>query len=177
MDEKFQAFKVGQVVPRFVNHTEGTVFDFDGSGAVMKVFFNDPTPREIEQFKSSMRFEMRMVEVYGIIMLTAKIGNLEWMDFPYSPHLSKNMPVLENVSQGVGYAITLVLVNGKNGRVEHIRIIGMTERFSKEFKKIIEADTEKSFSKTEYDKNLKTLFLRYTTKQIADMSPYYFKIN
>jgi len=174
---EFQEIKIGQVIPKFIGHAEGTLFNFDSSGANMIVFFNNPMPDEIAQFESRKKFEMRMIELSGIIFITAKIGNLDWMDFPYSPHLSKERPIFKDIRPGMGYSITLMLVNSQNGKLEHLRFIGMSEHFSKAFKNVAEGALRKPFDKNSYNMNLNTLFARYTTKQIVNMSSHYFKIN
>lgn len=82
-------YEVGQVVDKFKNHQEGVLFDVADDGATMIAFFKKPSGNEISQFQGN--FEIRLTELYGIIMMTFKIGHLNWMDAPYSPHLSKHL--------------------------------------------------------------------------------------
>jgi len=174
---EFQELRVGEVIPQFIGHAEGTLFDFNSSGATMIVFFDNPMPDEVEQFESGKNFEMRMTELSGIIFITAKIGNLSWMDFPYSPHLSNEKPVFKDIRVDTGYSLSLMLVNSQSGKLERLRLIGMSERFSKEFKKVSEVTLEKPFDRNNYYDNLNALYRRYATRQIVKMSPHYFKIN
>ena len=87
------AFWKGQIIDNFINYPEGVRFDIDDSGAILLVFFNNPTEYEIEQFKYN--FEIRFTHLYNVIMITTKIGNLNWMNAPYTPHLSKNLTTLQ----------------------------------------------------------------------------------
>ena len=80
-------YEVGQIIPAFMGHAENVYFNMDNGGATMFVFFQSPTMKEIEQFKSGKEFQIRFVELYDVIMLMAKIGDLDWMDAPYTPHL------------------------------------------------------------------------------------------
>lgn len=89
-------YKIGQIVQNFKNHFEGVQFDIADDGAIMLVFFQGPTAEEMEQFKSGKIFEIWFVELYDVIIITVKIGNLNWMDAPYTPHLSKNLTMLED---------------------------------------------------------------------------------
>ena len=124
-------YEVGQVVDNFKWHPEGVHFDIADDGATMIAFFQDPTTEEIEQFKSDKKFEIRFTELYGVIMITVKIGSLNWMDAPYSPHLSENLTKfpLPGTDQGLG--LTLMLVDARTGEIKSIRLIGLSERFSK----------------------------------------------
>ena len=127
-----EKYEVGQVINNFKNHQEGVYFDLDDSGATLLVFFPYPTSEEIEQFKSGKSFEIRFTELYGIIMLTVKIGNLNWMDAPYTPHLSKNLTVFQIPRSNQGFGLTLILVNAATGEIRHIRLLSLSEQFTKE---------------------------------------------
>ena len=45
-------YEVGQVIPAFMGHPEGTLFDIADDGATMIYFYNRPTPNEIAQFET-----------------------------------------------------------------------------------------------------------------------------
>ena len=68
-------YEVGQIIPAFMGHAENVYFNMDNGGATMFVFFQSPTMKEIEQFKSGKEFQIRFVELYDVIMLMAKIGD------------------------------------------------------------------------------------------------------
>ena len=170
-------YKVGQVVDNFINHPESTQFDIRDDGAILIVFFEDPTDNEKEQFKSGNSFEIRFTEMKSVIMVTTKIGNLNWMDAPYNVHLSKNLTNPSSLRDNQGMGLTLMLVNAINGKIEHIRFLGLSQNFSQ---KLINAVSEQKmceFDSSDYYKNINTIFATYTTNQIVKMSKNYCKIN
>ena len=166
-------YEVGQVVEQFKNHQEGSCFDIDDSGAGLKVYFNNPRKDEIEQFAAGKKFEIRFVELYGVIMLTIKIGNLPWMDAPYTPHLSKNLTRLEVLDEGQGLALTLMLINAVTGEIKHLRLIGLPERFSRKLFAAIKEQKEKSFDKAEYAMAIRRIYSSYSCGQLSKMGNAY----
>lgn len=170
-------YKVGQVVKDFIKHQEGAIFDVDNQGASLIVFFNNPTEEEVKQFKSEQRFEIRFTEIYGIIMMTFRIGILNWMDAPYSPHLSKNLTrfVLPNEEQALG--LTLMLVDAATGEIKSIRLIGLSTNFTKKFFGLLMEQKMKEFNAVEYNNSINRVYSIYPTSKIVKMSDVYCKVN
>lgn len=67
---------------------EGTQFDLADDGAFLAVYFSRPDEKEVAQFGAENPFEFRFVTLQGIMMCVFRIGSLNWMDAPYTPHLS-----------------------------------------------------------------------------------------
>ncbi len=169
-------YEVGQVVDNFKNHAEETLFDIDDSGATMLVFFKNPTPSEIEQFKSGKNFEIRFTELYGVIMITVKIGDLHWMDAPYTPHLSKNLTTFQIPNEGQGLGLTLFLIDASTGEIKHIKLLGLSEQFTRQLFGLIMEQKQKDFNIAEYNNALNRIFSAYKTSQIVKLSKNYYKI-
>lgn len=170
-------YEVGQIVDAFKYHSENVQFDIADDGATILVFFQSPTTEEIEQFKAGKNFEIRFTELYGVIMITVKIGKLNWMDAPYTPHLSKNLTKfqLPNGNQGLG--LTLILVDTITGEIKHVRLLGLSEKFTKRLFGVVMEHKVKSFDELEYDKSINRIFTTYQTNQIVKLSKDYYKIN
>ena len=169
-------YKVGQVIEKFINRQEGVHFDLSDDGATMIVFFNSPTEDEISQFKSDVNFEIRFNVMYDIIMITARIGNLKWMDAPYTPHLSKNLTKFEMPSEDKGLALTLLLVDAATGEIKSIRLLGLSEKFTRRLFGAVMEEKLKDFDIVKYHDSLGKAFT-YNTKQIVSMSKDYCRIN
>lgn len=169
-------YEVGQVVNNFKYHSEGVQFDISDEGATILVFFQSPTMEEIEQFKSGKAFEIRFTELYGVIMITVKIGNLNWMDAPYTPHLSPNLTRFQIPNENQGLGLTLIFVDAKTGEIKHIRLLGLSERFTKQLFGTIMEHKTKEFDKANYNNSLNRIFSAYQTNQIVKMSKSYCKI-
>ncbi len=170
-------YEVGKFVDDFRYHAEGVQFDIADDGATMIVFFQNPDSDEIEQFKSGKNFEIRFSELYGVIMITVKIGNLNWMDAPYTPHLSQNLTKFQLPNEGQGLGLTLILVDAITGEIKHVRLLGLSERFTKQLLGSAMEQKVKEFNSTDYNNSLNKIFSSYKTSQIVKMSRSYCKIN
>lgn len=163
-------YEVGQIIDSFRNHQENVYFDIDDTGATLLVFFRNPLSDEIEQFKSGKNFEIRFTELYGIIMVTVKIGSLNWMDAPYTPHLSKNLTTFQLPDENKGLGLTVVLVDAASGEIKHIRLLGLSEKFTRDLFGVVMDHKMQNFDKIEYQKSLSRIFSTYKTSQIVEMS-------
>lgn len=170
-------YEVGQIVDNFKHHSEGVQFDISDDGATMLVFFERPVAEEIEQFKSGKAFEIRFTELYGIIMITVKIGNLNWMDTPYTPHFSKNLTKFQLPNEKQGLSLTLVLVDALTGEIKHMRFLGLSERFTKKLFGVVMEHKVKPFNKDEYSKSINRIFSVYQTNQIVKLSKDYCRMS
>lgn len=170
-------YKIGQIVDSFVGHQEGVYFDIADDGATMLVFFHNPAKEEIEQFESGVNFEIRFTELNDVIMLTVKIGSLNWMDAPYTPHLSKHLTSFYLPDKDQGLGLTLILIDASTGEIKHIRLIGLSVKFTKELLKITAEHISKTFDMAVYNNSLNKIFSTYDTKQIVKMSSSYCKVH
>lgn len=172
-----EKFEVGQTIENFKYHDEGMQFDVADDGAHLLVFFKSPTREEIDQFRSGKNFEIRFMELYGVIMITVKLGNLNWMDAPYSPHLSKKLSKFTFPNDNQGLGLMLYLVDAITGKIEHLRLLGLSEQFTKKLLGTVLEEKMKDFDILNYKDKLTKIYSTYTTKQIVKMSKDYFKIN
>ena len=164
------AYAVGEIIDRFINHSESTLFDIDDSGATMLAFMKHPTPVEIEQFKVGTNIEIRFTELHNVIMITAKIGSLNWMDAPYSPHLSRNLTMFQIPNKNLGLKLTLILVDAATGEIKYIRALGLSGMFTKQLFCAIMDQKMKDFDRSIYEKSIYKIFSTYPTTKIAKIS-------
>lgn len=146
---------------------DGCIFDLSDSGAILFTFFNSPTPKEIKDFSEESPLEIRYVVLDGEIYLLAKFGSQEWMDFPYNPHLSKNLTKLEliqNETEGLG--LTIVLADSADGIVKELRLVGLGNRFSRSFLGAVLERAQKPFDAAAYNASIAKTYSRYNTKQM-----------
>lgn len=169
-------YEVGQVITTFRHSREEVQFDIGDDGAIMLVFFKNPKLEEIEQFKTGKSFEIRFTELYKVIMLTVKIGNLNWMDVPYSPHLSKNLTTFPLSIENQGLGLTLILIDSATGEIKHIRLLSLSEKFTKQLFGIVLEQKMSEFSLVKYRNSLNKIYTIYSTNQIAKMSKDYCKV-
>ena len=68
------SYSVGQIIEKFKGSiADVPLFDLADDTGILIVVFNRPNANEVEQFKSGHNFEIRMTEMYGVIMISAKI--------------------------------------------------------------------------------------------------------
>lgn len=169
-------YNVGQVVNNFIHHQECMKFDIDDNGATMLVFFDNPTQNEIDQFQEGENFEIRFTELDDVIMITVKIGSLNWMDAPYNINLSKNLTNITLPSEGEGLALTLIFVDARRGEIKSIRLIGLSTYFTTKLLKAALKQKANDFNKEKYDTTIHDVYTRYNTNTIAKMSNCYYRI-
>lgn len=153
-------------VKEYKDHAEGILTDVTDSGINVLIFFNRPTEEEMNQIKANNPLKIKLLDKNGIIFFFYKFGSLNWMDSPYSVHLSKKLTNLEDVADGLGYAVTIQLIDTSNGAVVHNRLFGLSTDLSKKLKKMIEEQREKPFDKMEYQMNLMNIYNAYSTKEL-----------
>ena len=150
-------------VPRM--YSEGVKFDFDDSGCTIVAFFNRPTNEEIQEFKSG-RIKLGYHKYKNVLMMLVKVGNLEWMDAPYSVHLSNRLThIPKQIDKGLGLSVTVMLIDASSGEIKTMRLIGANHRLSCSLVKDIKAQKEMSFNG--YDMNINYLFSTYSTKELV----------
>lgn len=169
------SYEVGKRYP-FAIRQEGVVFDLADDGAYLNVYFRNPENIEVEQFKSSRPFEFRYVVLQNIAMCLFHIGSLNWMDAPYSPHLSNNLSTFSVPSDGNGLALTICLFDCATGELRHIRYVSLSTNFTKKFFGDVMELKMESFSEPEYFAALNSLFAKYSTKDLLKLSSPGFKI-
>lgn len=101
---------------------EGTHFDLADDGAFLAVYFSRPDEKEVAQFGAENPFEFRFVTLQGIMMCVFRIGSLNWMDAPYTPHLSQNLTKFTLPNEGEGLSLTLSLFDCSNGGINETQI-------------------------------------------------------
>lgn len=170
-------YEVGKIYPGYEPRPEGTLFDLRDDGAILFVFFNNPTEEEVKQFDSNL--EIRFTELYNEIVLTIKVGNLNWMDAFYNPHLSRDLTELPNfqIGQGLGLGLTLMLLDATDGKIKAMRILGLSENFTDKFLQSVDEIKGKDFNEETHQQSMNTIYQRYPTRELVRMCRNYCKFN
>lgn len=167
-------FKVGSVMPEFQGKQEGTLFQMDDSGMMFVVFFDSPTDFEIKQFDQGARFEFRFLELGKILFPMFKLGGLNWMDAPFFPQ--KSECGFERITDGSGYALTVMLVDSKTAVLKSLRLIGLGHEFSKDFRSAAISLRDLPFDQQQAQSDLARITQTYPTSQLVKMSRKYYRL-
>lgn len=168
--------EVGEQYAKWANHAEEVQFDIADDGASLLVFFRTPSKEEVEQFQSDKPFEIRFTELAAGIIMTVKIGNLDWMDAPYTPHLSLHLTKIPCFQADEGLSLTVYLIDAVSGRLMNMRLIGLSHEFSQRLSASAAKIMQQSFDEITYRKAVIETFRKYSTKQIVDFSNAYCRI-
>ena len=159
-------YQVGKVSADLIGK-EKIVFDITDGGGILYVLFSSPTENEIRQFKEDI--EIRYVKVGSVFMMLFKFGSLNWVDAPYSPHLSKISGIAEP-ADGEGIALQIIFGDANTGMVHGLRLIGLSTEFSRKLAADISADLGHPFDKKMYGLDLAAVFNTYPTSKLVSMA-------
>lgn len=162
-------YAVGDIVESFKSWQEGVKFDINDGGAVLVILFNKPTEKEIEAIRSG-KAEFGLFAKDDVIFLLSKFGNLPWMDSPYHIALSRDLTKLQDIEEGQGYGLNIVLADCSTGEVKVLRYVGLSTAFSKTLKEQIENQDKKNFNPFEYDMKINRIYNTYSTKEMVNYS-------
>ena len=143
-------YHVGQILQEFAGHGEEIKFDIEGSsGSALRIIYPSPTEKELYNIQKGP-LQMKKILLNNIIFLTFKFGDLPWMDAPYTPHLSKNIQLLDLNNEKMGLSMIVYLIDSKSGEIKVMRLIGMHHKFSLSLLKDIEEIRHKDFDQFKY---------------------------
>ena len=168
MFKEITVYEVGKYIENTPKkYDECIKFDLTDTGINIPVFFNSPTLDEINEFAEG-KIKLGYYTYKNVILVLIKIGNLSWMDMPYSIHLSNHLSAIKDFEEGngIGLTTTLYLINAQNGILEALRVVGANNRLSVNLIKDIKKQKEMTFE--EYDVNLDYIYKTYTTKELIN---------
>lgn len=166
-------YGVGDILENFIGTPDGVRMDITDCGLDCAVYMNNPTEKELEQFRAGNSFDIRFTVIRDVIMFALKIGSLNWMDAPYDIHLSQNYTMFDVPGDNQHVVLTLMLIDSSNGEIKHIRLLSLSPFFTKKLFLAIMEQNDKYFSKDDYDMRVQSIFDRYSTKEIVKMSSVY----
>jgi hypothetical protein len=151
---------------------EGPIFDFHQSGGILKIFFIIPKPKEIIDI-SEGDIKFGLLYKKDIVFLFMKFGEQNWMDMPYSVHLSEDFHLDPIADENLGYALLVVLIDSFSGIVKVIRQVAMPNKMSNEFRIMLEKQKETYFNRNMYDENISQIYARYRTPELLKEATIY----
>jgi len=159
-------YEIGQLFqPGVTRYNEETRFDFLQDGAVLMLFFNHPTPQEIEDIRSG-RFEIGFCEKDSIIFMLFRFGSQPYIDAPYTVHLSHEFEFMD-LQQDMGYGLNIFLVDAATGILKVIRYVGLSTDFSNRFRKAVERQKHAAFDKESYNAAISQIYRNYSTDDLV----------
>lgn len=167
---------VGNAFSPTYGKPEGVYADTDASGILVVYNFTHSTQSEVEQMGAEKPFEIRSARVGDALYILTKCGELNWMDAPYNPHLSRQMGLRPITNDIEGYALTLLMVDAVTNIIKSIRLIGLGNEFSKTLKNEIDELQAKSFSQEQYNQMLHDNNISFSTTDLVKLSDNYWRL-
>lgn len=169
-------YEKGKIYTEAIGHVECVMFDIADDGATIAVYFDSPTQEEKSAFRSGSSLDVRHIRLHDTLMFLFRFGNLNWMDAPYTPHLSINLSKIAIPNEGEGLATMIFLFDTRTGRLEETRLVSFSEKYTRKLLgDVIEMKSE-PFSPEAYFANLNSVYSRFTTKDLLKMAKPGFRI-
>jgi len=166
---------VGSPYHRVVGRGEGIFFDIKYPHIELIYNMQSPTAKELAAVKAENPFEIRVAEVNDVIFIMTKFGSLNWMDAPYNPNLGDCR--LDDIeSAALGYGLYFLLTDSPSGVIKHMRLLGLGNSFSAQFRELVYANKAKGIEVFDHDKKYKAVFAGYTTRELAERSTLRYRI-
>jgi hypothetical protein len=151
-------------------------YNYRGGEHELLLFFNKPTPDEINAVRVG-EAEFALFVERSLIILLFKFGDgIPWSDAPYSIHLipkekRKEAPETTDTQYAL---LHIVLVDASNGVINALRVISMPPEFTQALHRAINAQLNMIFTSSAYNGELENLFERYSSETLAQMAYLHF---
>ena len=163
-----QLLEVGKLFKEgATRYQEGCRVDVDDTGINLFLYYNNPTEEEVKDTKGG-NFKFGFYKENNAIFMLFKCGDQEWIDSPYSAHLSKNLTKLELADEGKGLALHVYLIDAGTGILKVMRLIGLKTKISQDLIEAIKCQQLMDFKG--YDSNIRNVYNKYSTKDLVSMS-------
>ena len=109
---------------------------------------------------------IRMTTIDEAIWLTFKFGDLNWMEAPYSPHLTNQAEMPRAITRACS-DFMISVVDTTNGEVKFCGRYAFGPEFSGAFRAAASMLYDREFDRVEYDHLLEEVQKHYSTEDIA----------
>lgn len=161
--------EVGKLfIPGKTKYQENVWFEYTASGPFLIFAFRKPRNMEIKAAKTG-EVELALYEDGPVIFVLHKIEGLEdWSDCPFSIRLCKNIEFdwSEEIQEGQGLALTIVLIDADTGILLSLRVVGTSTEFAGELRAAILRQLEMPFSESQYDAKINEVYSRFNSTQL-----------
>ncbi|WP_061232523.1 hypothetical protein [Leptospira noguchii] len=162
-------YKVGGQYSNRTKWEEGGHYFYRQGQHELLLFYKDPTEREINAVRKG-EAKFAFLEFKSIILFSYSFDPaIPLSDSAYSIHrLSDSEKVLPPKRQkGESTLLHVILVDADTGIIKALRQRSFSEEFANRLEDAIIRQYDNGFNQTWYDQNLKELFAKYTTVDLA----------
>lgn len=150
------------------SYQEGVRFNFSNVGGYLFIVYDTPTQDEIKNIRKG-KIKTTILPIEEVLFLFFKFGSLPYMDAPYTVHLSRPFNFFE-LTEGIGYNLKIILVDGRTGIVKAIRIVGFPTELSLKLRELIENQKKMYFDLNDYYRKINQIYSLYSTDDLVRKS-------
>jgi hypothetical protein len=153
---------------------QGNQFAYRGGRLELVLFFDQPTPAEIQAVKTG-RPDFGLYDADGLVVLLYRFfhdqGGVPWSDATYHFRL---VPQAERIDPPDPATLTpetrvllaVVLVNATGGQIQALRMVSLSPEFTARLFTAIREQASRPFNSREYDSVLKSLNFRFPASDL-----------
>jgi len=148
-------------------------FNIISNTVILAYFYERPTFEEINCMMTG-KCQFAITEKYGIMFFLSKVGKMNWSDLAFNHHLI--IDELTSVPpEGYGYPISVMMVDRSTNVIKTMRAVGVSSKFSREMKTILEKNKALNLDGVEYRERTADVYSRYSTQDLLKQASTYSK--
>lgn len=147
---------------------EGVYLSVNAAGVMLWLNFCEPTNKELHAWTKPNEIDMRFVVLNDLFFFTAKVPGQNWVDAPFCPQISPEydgLPKIEN--EFGGYSLTIMMTDERTATIKGLRVVGMTNEFSKELKMALDRINLLPIDIPKYDYARRLIYASYSSADLA----------
>lgn len=142
------------------------IFQMTAAGPILFLKWDRITAKELKAVKNGTpQFGLKVIG--DVLFFLCRLGNLNWMDFPYNIHATEYADLSEDIPDGKGYGLTIVLIEALDHRVAAIRHVGMATEISRKIRDILIDQAQRPFNPQQWVAEYMRLQRKYTTEDLV----------
>ena len=166
MMEPIVMYRVGARIPQVAIKCDGCMLKFLAGILHMFVLIDHPTQDMLRKADfDGGRVELGLYATKDVITIPIKLGELPWMDAPFTMHLEHWSDLPDRHAENI--QMNLLLVDSSDGKILGIRALGLSTEFSAQLLLELNKQSYRSFNHNEYRRRVVQLQNRYTAEQIG----------
>lgn len=166
----------GLFFPNQTKIQEGAYLEYTESGPMLLLAVGNPSAKEVEAARGGpLRFALYETDVLLWFLYHIE-GFGSWSDCPFSIRLydgqGKRFDWSEEIVEGTGLALSIVLVDAHTGIVKTLRLVALPTVFSREFRVAILRQLERPFSAEAYYRHIDQTYRMYSTDALVQRAQF-----
>lgn len=170
MQMNVNVYEVGKQYGFAVGHEEGCYFDLADAGGTILVYMDRPTEKEIKAMRPDQPIKMAMTPFKHLAMMLLKFGDQNWMDAPYTAHLSRQLTQIPEVGDGEGLLVMIYLFDTSDGHLVSMRQISLSTDLTRLIFRIAKEQRDVPFDEIAYAEELRSVYSKYQTRDLVGMA-------